>query len=297
MSKQTTQSLQNLTAKAVKYTYKFEEDFNNFLKALGVTRQMKISNGQYIELEGRSQDDEVNLADGNVAEGELIPLSTVTPTVLRTEKVELEKYRKVTTGEAMLKYGASQAVDRTDEGILREILKDIRRNLFDVVQSGEEQQNLASDGGLQGALATGWTAMQVVFDDEDTGTIAFVNPLDMGKAIANKEITLENKFGIDYYTSVTGTIIFKSNHVEAGSIYVTAPENLVVAHISANENNDLDIFNFVSDKSGFIGMAHTPVHNTFSQETVAVSGVRIFPERLDGVVKVSLSAEVVEGGE
>ncbi|MCW6663949.1 phage capsid protein [Aerococcaceae bacterium NML190073] len=281
---QTTTVLANWKAKEIDFTYRFGENFKKFIEALGITRQLPVVEGFTIKMYDKPT---VTLADGTVAEGELIPLSKVEPKVAKTKDISLKKYRKSTTGEAIQKYGYDKAVDVTDEAMLKEVQKGIRKTLFDLIQSGEAKTNLKS-GTLQGALATAWGALQTVFEDDAVKTVAFVNPQDIATQIANKNVTLENRFGLNYYTDVTGTLVFSSAQVTKGTIYATAPENLVVAYINPSQSDLGKAFELTSDTFGYIGMKHFVDNTTLTHQTLMVSGILMFPERLDGVVKVEI---------
>lgn len=283
---QNTASLSNLTAKSIDYTYRFGENLNKFLEVLGVTRLVPVSDGFTLKLYTAPI---VELADGDVAEGDLIPLSKVTPQVATTKEINLKKYRKATTIEAIGKYGRDEAIDKTDEAMIKEIQKGIRDYLFTTVKAnGTTQENL-NPGTLQGALASAWGSLEVLFEDDEVQAVAFVNPMDVAQEIANKNITLETQFGLRYYTDVTGTVVILNSNIERGSVYATAADNLQVAYIPASAEAYRE-FNLQTDATGFIGMAHAPTLNTLTSETVAVSGVLIFPERLDGMVKVDIAA-------
>lgn len=291
---QDTTSLENLEAKAIDYTYQFGENFSKFIEALGITNVIPVQEGFTIKMYNAPT---VQLADGNVAEGDLIPLSKVEPQVADTKEITLEKYRKVTTIEAIQKYGSADiAINRTDEALIKELQKGIRDDLFNTIKHPEAvtQVNVA-EGTLQGALATAWASLETLFEDDDITVVAFVNPWDVATEIGNKELTLESRFGLNYYTDVTGTIVFTSTRIDRGAIYATAAQNIQLAHISGNSPG-YQAFNMVTDEFGFIGMVHGPQLNNLTIETVLASGILLFPERLDGIVKVDL-IPTVEGGE
>ena len=288
---QTVANLDNFREKSIDYVYRFEESLRDFQRAIGISRLMPVQSGMKVELLGKPT---VELADGNVPEGEIIPLSKVTPAVLEEKKITLKKYRKATSGEAIQTYGADQAVAYTDDALVKEIQKDIRTDLFDLVQSGEAQTNLNEANGLQGALATSWGALQTVFEDDTIRVVVFAHPMDVAQAIADKQLTLETSFGLNYYTDVTGTIVFTSTQVAQGNVYATASENLVLAYINSATSDVARQFGLTSDSTGFIGMKHFLHNESFTQQTLAVSGILMFPERLDGVVKVPLAAATGE---
>ena len=283
---QTMESLDKFKEKSVDFTYRFEKSLKDFQQAIGVSNLMPVTEGMTIKLYNGM---DVELADGDVAEGDLIPLSKVTPKVEETKEIKLKKYRKATSGEAIQKYGLDQAIDKTDAALVKEIQKNVRKELFTLIQSGSAQTNLNPANGLQGALATAWGSLQTVFEDDAIKTVVFANPIDIAQAVADKQMSLENAFGLQYYTDLTGTIVFSTTQVEKGTIYATAAENLVIAYIPAGTSELGRSFALTSDNTGFLGMTHFLHHETLTHQTLLVSGVLMFPERLDGVVKISLA--------
>lgn len=283
---QTQAVLGNFIEKSVDYSNRFADELTGFAEALGITRPFAVQEGFKIQLYTKP---EVDLADGAVAEGDIIPLSKVTPQPHSEKEITLKKYRKATSAEAIQRYGIDQAINLTDDALVSEIQKGIRDDLFTMVQAGQETENLSD--GLQGALASAWGAVQVAFEDDVTGTVVFAHPLDVAETIANKELTLETRFGLNYYTDATGTIVFTSTQVERGSIYATAPDNLQIAYIPANGEYGR-AFGLTSDSTGYLGMKHFIHDESATQQTLVMSGVLMFPERVDGVIKVPLVAAV-----
>lgn len=280
---QTQAVLDKFIEKSIDYTTNFSSELTGFAQALGITRPFAVQDGFKIKMYTKP---DVELADGNVAEGDIIPLSKVTPKPHSEKEITLKKYRKATSAEAIQRYGLDQAINLTDEALIAEIQKGVRDDLFTMVQAGQETDNLST--GLQGALASAWGAVQVAFEDDTVGTIVFAHPLDVAETIANKSLTLENRFGLNYYTDATGTTVFTSTQVARGSIYATAPSNLQIAFIPAN--SDLgQSFNLTADSTGFLGMKHFVHDSTMTHQTLVASGILMFPERVDGVIKVPLT--------
>lgn len=288
---QDTLSLANLEAKSIDYTYLFGENFSKFIEALGITRQIPVQEGFTIKLYSAPT---VELADGNVAEGDLIPLSKVTPQVHSTKEINLKKYRKVTTVEAIQKYGADEAITITDAALIKEVQKGIRADLFNLIKNNGGTETNLKGGTLQGALATAWGALETLFEDDTVRVIAFVNPMDIAQANADKELTLENQFGLNYYTTVTGTVVFSSTQIPRGEIYATVADNLQVAYISSNSEGYRQ-FGMTTDQFGYIAMAHDRQLNNVTVETVLLSGILMFPERVDGVIKIEIGTATPEG--
>lgn len=273
-----------LDAKSIDYAYKFGENFSKFIEALGITRQIPVQDGFTLTMYTAP---DVELEDGDVGEGDLIPLSKVTPKPAETKEISLKKYRKVTTAEAIQRYGRDEAINNTDDALVKEVQKSVRDYLFDTVKEyGTEQDNL-NPGTLQGALASAWGSLEVLFEDDEITSVAFVNPMDVATEIANKDISLETQFGLRYYTDVTGTVVILNNTIPKGEVYATAADNLQVAYISADSEAYKE-FNMFTDEFGYIAVAHGQQLETMSVQTVLASGVLIFPERLDGMIKVEI---------
>ena len=283
----------NFIEKSIDYTSRFEQSLRDLQDAIGVSQLIPVSEGLKVKLYNGLK---VTLADGNVPEGELIPLSKVEPQVAEEKEITLLKYRKSTTGEDIQKFGLDQAVDRTDMAMVKDVQKNIRKNLFDFIQTGEAQENVGAQKDFQGALATSWGALNTIFEDDTIRTVVFAHPLDVATAIANKQLSLETAFGLNYYTDVTGTIVFTSTQVAQGNVYATASENLVIAYVPTTSEVG-QAFNLTSDNTGFIGMKHFLHEETLTHQTLMVSGVLMFPERLDGVIKVAIGDAATDGTE
>lgn len=276
-------SLDAYQAKSILYTSKFEDSLESFRDLLGVTDVIKVSEGDKIELQNAPI---VELADGKVPEGELIPLSKVTPVKAGEKVITMHKHRKAVTAEAVRRYTKDKAVNKTDEAIVKELQKNLRTELFDAFQAGQEVSN--EEGGVQGALAESRAAIKTVFEDDVAEVIVLAHPQDIKKYVAQKNVTVDTQFGLTYLTTATGVKVIETSLVKEGHVYATAAENLVLAYIPINEA--LAEFGMTTDDTGFIGMSHQNVLNNLTTETVYASGVHIFPERIDGVIKVSTAA-------
>ncbi len=289
---QTTEVLKNFKAIEIDYVNRFEKNLKDFARVLGITRLIPVAEGVTLKMYKAPK---VTLADGTVAEGELIPLSKVEPQVAETKEIGLKKWRKATSAEAIQKYGQANAVNLTDGAMIKEIQSNIRKDLFGLVKTtGSTEATNLKVGTLQGALATAWGQLTVLFEDDAVGVVVFANPMDIAQQIADKELTLETRFGLNYYTDATGTVVFATTQIEAGTIYATAPENLQIAYINARNSEIQKSFQMTPDDTGFIMIGHEIKRDNATVETTAYSGILMFPERLDGIVKVAIGTAASE---
>lgn len=270
----------------IDFVNKFGNSVGKLLEMLGVQRKLPMTIGQTI----KTYKAKVTKKDGKVAEGEVIPLSKVELLDGDIYELEYEKWRKQVSLEAIQRSGYQRAVVDTDNLLLKDVQRDVRKKLFDFLGQGT---GVASGKGLQGAFAKAWGQIQVLFEDDGAETIVFVNPLDIADAIEKGNLSIQTAFGLNYIVGFTGIkVAVVSSLIPQGTVYATAPENLVCAYpvISGGEIGKAG-FGFVSDETGLIGVTHDVVNNNTTVETVVMSGLVLFAERLDGVVKVTIEAD------
>lgn len=278
-----TSKLQN--AITIDVSNSFKENVAKLIEMLGITRKISLSAGATLKTYSGY---EVALENGVVAEGDLIPLSQVTQKVASSRTIDFAKYRKATTGEAIATYGVENAIANTDEALIRQVQKKIRTQLVDGIKAGTgTQANLGE--GLQGAVASAWGALQVLFEDYAVEkAVVFANPLDVAAYVAKAQITTQQAFGLTYLVDFTGTIIISSTDVTAGEIWATVPENLVFAYVNPSSSEMARAFDLSADETGYIGMNHFTDEKTLTYQTLVVSAIEVFAERVDGIVKVKI---------
>lgn len=270
-------------AQSIDFVERFGSNLSKLIEALGVTRKMPVANGMTI----KTYTSTVTMAsDSAVGEGETIPLSKVETEPGPSIELAFKKYRKAASVEAIQKHGYDQAIIESDEKLLREIQKGVRTDFFNFLGTGT---GTASAGNLQGAFAQAWGKVQVLFEDDAAQTVAFVNPLDIADHLAKAELSVQTAFGLQYVQNFAGVdTVFINSSVPQGTVYATAPENIVLAYVELTGGEIGKAFDFTTDELGLIGVTHDIQKKNLTAETVALSGVKLFAERLDGVVKVSI---------
>lgn len=263
---------------SIDFVNQFESGVKKLVEALGITRKMPLTKGNTVKMYKA----EKSIKSGKVAEGEVIPLSKVKKVLANTYEVILEKYRKEVSAETIQEQGFDEAVTWTDKELLKEIQKKIRGNLFEFIAQGT---TTAAGTGLQETLAQVWGRLQVLWEDDDVEMVFFVNPLDAADYMGKSGITVQNAFGLTYIKDFLGlgTLILNSN-VPKGKIFATVSDNIILAYVNAAGGEIGKAFDLTTDETGYIGVTHTSVNNSLTYETVAVNGILLFAERLDGVV-------------
>lgn len=262
----------------VEFTFMFSESIKKLVEALGVTRKIPKQAGTVLKAYKATG----TLQDGSVPEGDLIPLSQYKTEAINFVEIELKKWRKATSAEAITEKGYDQAVTMTTDRMIKDVQKGIRKTFFDFLSTGT---GIANGATFQATLAQAWGQLQVLFEDDEIEAVYFMNPLDVADYLASANITLQTAFGMTYVEDFLGlgTVIFNSS-VPKGTIYATAKDNLVLYYIPVNGSDLDEAFSFTSDELGLIGIHEQPDYDTMTAKDTVVCAIVLFAERIDGVV-------------
>lgn len=267
----------------VDFTERFSASIATLMKMLGVTRKIEKKAGEVLKAYKVTG----TLQSGVVAEGEIIPLSKYNTTYEPIGEAVLKKWRKETTAEAISSKGFGQAVNDTNDKMLKDIQKGVRSNFVSFLATGT---GTASGVGLQAALAQAWGQLQVLFEDTAIQAVYFMNPLDVADYLGAAQISTQTAFGMSYVENFLGmgTVILASD-VPKGKVYATAAENIVLYYIPVTSSDMAQAFDLTADATGLIGIHTGATYNNLSAETVAASGVGLFAEQLDGIVVATIT--------
>ena len=262
----------------IDFTERFSKGIDTLMAMLGVTRKQEKRAGEVLKVYKATG----TLESGVVAEGEVIPLSKYQTTYEAIGEAVLNKWRKVTTAEAISSKGYGQAVNDTNDKMLKDIQKGVRTSFVNFLATGTGK---AAGTGLQATLAQAWGQLQVLFEDTSVQSVYFMNPLDVADYLGGAQISTQTAFGMSYIENFLGlgTVILASD-VPKGKLYATAAENIVLYYIPVTSADMAQAFDLTSDATGLIGIHTGPTYDNLSAETVAASGVGLFAEKLDGIV-------------
>ena len=262
----------------IDFTERFSKGIDTLMAMLGVTRKQEKRAGEVLKVYKATG----TLESGVVAEGDVIPLSKYQTTYEAVGEAVLNKWRKVTTAEAISSKGYGQAVNDTNDKMLKDIQKGVRTSFVNFLATGTGE---VAGVGLQATLAQAWGKLQVLFEDTSVQSVYFMNPLDVADYLGGAQISTQTAFGMSYIENFLGlgTVILASD-VPKGKLYATAAENIVLYYIPVTSADMAQAFDLTSDATGLIGIHTGPTYDNLSAETVAASGVGLFAEKLDGIV-------------
>lgn len=269
----------------IDFNYQFTGGLKKFMEAMGVTRQIAVVEGTTLKALKVTGE----LESGVVAEGEIIPLSHYETEEVPVGEAKLNKWRKATSAEAILKGGYDQAVGATTDKMVKDVQKTIRKGLFDFMATGT---GAASGADLQSAVANAWGVLQVLFEDDAVDTVYFINPMDVSAYLGAAEITVQTAFGMSYIENFLGLgTVFMNGSVPKGKFYATAKENVIAYFVNVSSSEIARAFELTTDETGYIGINEYADKDNATVVDLVMSGVTFFPERIDGVVVGAIAGE------
>lgn len=271
-------------ALSIDFVEQFGTRMRTLSELLGIQRTMPMQAGTVIKTYTSS----VTLDGTEVAPGDIIPLSEVVLEEGPTEELTWDKKRKAVTMEDIQKYGFDRAINLTDEKLLNEIQKGVRTKLLDQLATGTGAQ---SGDNLQQIMANNWAAVSAAFDEDDVQVVSFINPFDAAEYLGSADISTQTLFGMTYLEGfMNNRVVFMSAQVPQGTVYSTAANNLVAAYATMAGGAIGQAFDFTTDSTGLIGVTHDINKQRLQAETITAYGIRLFAERVDGVVVGTVGA-------
>ena len=273
-------------AREIDFVYRFEDGIKKLIEALGITRKIPKTAGTNLKAYKATG----TLLDGMVAEGDIIPLSHYKTVPVNFAEITIKKWRKATSAEAIVEKGFDQAVQMTNDEMLKDVQKGIKKNFFGFLAQGT---GLASGTTFQDTIAQIWGQLQVLYEDTEMEAVYFMNQLDAASYLGSAPISMQTAFGMTYIEDFLGlgTVIFNSS-VPQGTIYGTAKENIVLYYVPVNGADLEYAFDFESDPLGYIGIHEVPDYDNLTAKDTVMCGMVLFAERLDGIVVGSIGGTI-----
>lgn len=280
----TTDELSKARIREIDFVERFNYSVSKLIEALGITRKIAKEAGTVLKTYKATG----TLEDGNVAEGEIIPLSKYTITPVAYKEITLKKWRKATTAESITTYGFDQAVNMTTDEMLRDVQRGIRSDFFAFMATGT---GVATGANLKKVLANAMGKLLSLYDTDDVQAVHFINPVTVYDYLGDQEITTQTAFGMQYVKDFLGYgTVFMNKSVPEGTVYSTVSDNVVLYYIATNGADLGEAFNFTSDDTGYIGIHETPDYDNLTCKDTVVSGIELFAEKLDGILVGTIAA-------
>lgn len=265
-------------AQDINFVSKFTTDLHNLLAVLSKENVEVMAPGTALKTYKTSG----TLSTETVAEKALIPDSGITVDDGTLVELVYSKYRNMVGIESVGKKGYFVAVGGANTALLKQIQAAVRKTIFDGLAVGTGAETAAT---FQMKIAKAAAYVSKKFEDEAHTPVFFASPDDVYGYLGEHNVTLEQNFGLSYLQNFMGigNVIVDSN-VKAGTVYGTATENLniVAADIKAIPGMEL-----TTDESGIIAVHNSAKYENAALETVAYTGLKVYPVYADRIVAVT----------
>ena len=277
----------NATVREIDFVTRFTKNWNALREILGIMRPIPKQAGTKLAAYSAS----VDLQNGNVGEGEDIPYSkaTIIPKVFAD--LTIEKYAKAVSIEAVNKYGAAVAVQKTDDAFLNELQGNVMERFYAFLQTGELT---AAYAGFQMAISMAIGMVKDKFKKmhrDGSSVVVFVNTLDVYAYLGSANITIQSMFGFDYVENFMGAdVMIISSEIPQGKVIATPTDNLVLYYVdpASSDFAQLGLDYTVDGDTNLIGFHANGNYNTAVGESFAIMGMTLWAEYIDGIAVVDI---------
>lgn len=270
----------------------FNDNWEALRRIMGIMRPIRKTPGTKLV----SSVVTVTLEDGDVAEGEVIPFSEAQVTPVAYGDINVEKYAKSVSIEAVAKYGAEIAIEKTDDQFRTELQNRVLTNFYGFLNTGALT---GTAGTFQAALAK---AKGLVLDKFQkmrksvTNVIGFANVLDFYDYLGAAEITVQTQFGMTYVQNFLGygTLFLMSEpDVARGDVIAVPVENIDLYYIDPSDSDfaRLGLTYTVAGETNLIGFHAEGDYSRATGATYALMGMTLWAEYLDGIAIISVGTE------
>ena len=274
-----------LQAREIDFISQFNTTWEALHEILGIMRPVRKEPGTRLV----SSTATVELQDGNIPEGDEVPLSKVTLTPVSYENLELEKFRRRVTVEAVDRHGAARAVQKVDEAFLNELQGTVMDRFYTFLQTGSLT---SSEADFQMAVAMSLGLVTNKFKEMRkgmTGLVTFVNTLDVYRYLGAAAVSVQSKNGIQYLKDFLGaSSMILSSEIPQGTVITTPANNIDLYYIDPSDGDfqQLGLQYATYGETSLIGVHIEPVYGHASGDMHVLMGMKLWAEYLDGIAVV-----------
>lgn len=292
MAKENLTKVQNIdvTVRELDFVSRFAKNWDALREILGITRAIRKAPGTKLVTYTAN----VELEDGNIGEGDEIPYSLASVVEAGYGDVTIEKYAKAVSVEAVTKYGAAIAVEKTDDEFLNQLQMKVLTKFYTFLNNGGL---VSTEDSFQSALAMAKGNVLEKFGDMDknvTDVVGFCNILDVYKYIGAAEISIQTQFGLNYVKDFMGystLFLLPDKYISKGRVIALPVENIDLYYIDPSDSDfaRLGLAYTTDGETNLIGFHAQGNYGTAVGEMYALMGMTLWAEYLDGISVVDVN--------
>lgn len=289
----TTTAQISLEAREIDFVSRFESNWQALLEILGVMRPVRKTPGTRLVASKAT----IDLQSGIVPEGDEVPLSQANIEPVYYEDLTLEKFRKRVTAEAVNKFGAAIAVQKTDDAFLNELQSNVMDRFYAFAQTGTLT---GEEETFQMAVSMAVTKVKDKFKKMHlnySNIVAFVNTVDVGRYLGAAEISMQTQNGIEYFKNFLGAnTVIVTSEIPEGKVIAIPADNIVLYYIDPSDGDFAELgleYTTGAGETNLIGIHKEGVYGRVSGDTHALMGMTLFAEYLDAIAINTFSSNAL----
>lgn len=278
----------NINPREVDFVTSFGREITALTEAMGISRPIRKANGSTLTAKKATGE----LQGGIVAEGDIIPLSQFEVEAVNFSTIQLQKYRKAVTIEAIEKYGLETAVGMTDEEFKVQLQDEVLAQFYNFLLTG---QLTSEESNFQMAVAMSIGRVKDAFKKMHkaaTSVAVFANTLDVYEYLGGAQITVQTAFGMDYVENFLGAdIMFFSSEIPQGRVIATPVNNIVVYYVDPGDSEFARAgLAYTTDAQvPYIGFHTEGNYQRAQSESFALMGMTLFAEYLNAIAVTTIT--------
>ena len=277
------------------FVTRFGKNWDALREILGIMRPIRKTPGTKLTSYEASMKSEALQGGASVGEGEEIPYTEFQVVPVAYDDIVLEKYAKAVSIEAVDKFGATVAVQRTDEAFLNELQSKVMGDFYTFLKTKGTLTPTDPITSFQMgvAMAVGLVVDKFKKIHRDTANIVvWVNTLDAYEYLGAAELTVQTAFGMQYVQNFLGAqTVILSSEIERGKIYATPVENIVLYYVDPGDGDyaQLGLNYTVQGETNLIGFHANGNYSTAVGESFAIMGMKLWAEYVDGIANITVT--------
>ena len=286
----------DIAAREIDFVTRFGTTWEELQNVLGISRPIRKEAGTQLVSYVAS----VNLEDGEVDAGCVIPYSKATITATTKADLKIKKYAKAVPVEDVDKYGVAIAVEKSDDAFLNELQGVVLDDFYTAI-ADDTHAMTGTYPTFQKAVSMAIGKVKDKFKKmrkNSTNVVVFVNTLDLYDYLGDAAITIQTAFGLDYVQNFLGaTTMIVTSEIAQGKVVAIPAENLVAYFVDpSTEFSKLGLVYTTDGDTNLIGFHAQGNYGTAVGESFALMGMKLWMEYADGVAINTIGTES-EGGE
>lgn len=286
----TTTAQITVQAKEIDLAARFNATWEALTEIMGVMRPIRKTPGTRLVSSKAS----IVLQDGAVAEGDEVPLSQARVEPVSFKDLALKKYRKRVTAEAVEKFGAAVAVQKTDDALLNELQGVVLDEFYEFALTGtltgEEDTFQMAVSMAIGKVKDKFKKMRLNYGQ----VVVFANTLDVHRYLGTTQISTQTSNGVEYLKNFLGAdVLIASSEIPEGKVLAIPADNIVLYYIDPSDSDFSElglVYTTAGGETNLIGVHKEGVYGHASGDTHVLMGMTMWAEYIDAIAVITIAA-------